>query len=232
MSATILPGTTVPAQHVNLKLGPGLLQQPDAGEAGPSIISTRAGTLNHSFNGSKWWVESNSRRYVPAPQESVIGVIVQKVGDGFRVDIGSAHSASLDGLAFEGATKRNKPNIKIGCLVYARVSLAHKDMEPELECFDAQTRKAEGFGEVRGGFLVRCSLRMCRDLLDSKHFLLPLLGARFPLEAAVGINGRVWVNAKEQKHIITISRCIEAVDPDGGGLDEAGVKALLGSLDI
>ncbi|KAG6820702.1 hypothetical protein H0H93_012755 [Arthromyces matolae] len=163
MASTVLPGTFVPAQHVNLKLGPGLVQKNGANEAGPSVIATRAGLLNHSSNGSKWWVESNSRRYVPAPQESVIGVVVQKVGDGFRVDIGGAHSASLDGLAFEGATKRNKPNLKIGSLVYARVSLAHKDMEPELECFDAQTRKAEGFGEVKNGFLVRCSLKMCRE---------------------------------------------------------------------
>jgi exosome complex component RRP40 len=38
---------------------------------------------------------------------------MQKVGEGFRVDIGSAHPASLDGLAFEGATKRNKPNLKV-----------------------------------------------------------------------------------------------------------------------
>ncbi|GLB38361.1 putative KH domain containing protein [Lyophyllum shimeji] len=232
MSATVLPGTGVPAQRVNLKLGPGLLQNRDANEAGPSIITTRAGTLNHSANGSRWWVESNSRRYVPAPQESVIGVIVQRVGEGYRVDIGSAHYASLDSLAFEGATKRNKPNLKVGSLVYARVSLAHKDMEPELECFDAQTRKSEGFGELKGGFLVKCSLKMCRDLLDPKHFLLPLLGARFPLEAAVGMNGRVWVSAKEPRQIIAISRCIEAVDPDGGGLDEAGVKALLGTLDV
>ena len=38
---------------------------------------------------------------------------MQKVGEGFRVDIGSAHPASLDSLAFEGATKRNKPNLKV-----------------------------------------------------------------------------------------------------------------------
>lgn len=119
-------------------------------------------------------------QYVPAPQESVIGLVVGRSGEGWRVDIGSAHSASLDGLAFEGATKRNRPNLKVrdsihqhranqydpshqvGSLVYARVSLAHKDMEPELECFDAQTRKSEGFGELKGGFLVRCSLKMCR----------------------------------------------------------------------
>jgi hypothetical protein len=48
-------------------------------------------------------------------------------------------------------------------LVYARVSLAHKDMEPELECFDVQTRKAEGFGELKSGFQGSCSLRIARE---------------------------------------------------------------------
>jgi len=130
MTSIILPGEPVSAQHVNLKLGPGLLQSTS------SIISTKAGTLNHSANNSRWWVENNSRRvrylfvllglfihkrlqYVPAPQESVIGQIIQKAGEGFRVDIGGAHAANLDGLAFEGASKRNKPNLK----VFYRISL-------------------------------------------------------------------------------------------------------------
>ncbi|EEB90540.1 hypothetical protein MPER_11234 [Moniliophthora perniciosa FA553] len=204
--SVVLPGEQVHAQHVNLKLGPGLLQ-------------------------TKPCVDFERKTYVPAAQEPVIGVISQRQGEGYRVDIGSAHSANLDGLAFEGASKRNKPNLKVGCLVYARVSLAHKDMEPELECFDAQTHKAEGFGELKGGFLVRCSMRMCRQLLDSNHFLLPLLGAMFPLEVAIGLNGRVWVNSKEAKQIIAIVRAIEAADPDGGGLDEDGVKALLAGMD-
>lgn len=57
----VLPGETVPAQHVNLKLGPGLQQLSNA-EGSMSIVSTRAGELQHSTNGSKWWVESNARR--------------------------------------------------------------------------------------------------------------------------------------------------------------------------
>lgn len=52
--------------------------------------------------------------------------------------------------------------LKIGSLVYSRVSLAHKDMDPELECFDAQTHKSEGFGELKDGLLVTCSLKMSR----------------------------------------------------------------------
>ncbi|KAF9221676.1 hypothetical protein BS17DRAFT_785168 [Gyrodon lividus] len=237
MSSIILPGEYVPAQHVNLKLGPGLLQlsTPQASVKGISsqpIISIRAGALNHSATKSKWWVEGNSRRYVPAPQESVIGIVTGRSGEGWRVDIGSAHPASLDGLAFEGATKRNKPNLKVGSLLYARISLAHKDMEPELECFDAQTHKAEGFGELKGGFVTQCSLQMSRLLLDSKHFLLPLLGSWFPFEAAVGMNGRIWVSAKEIKQTIAVVRCIEAVDPYGGGMDEASVKKFLGKLEL
>ena len=52
-------------------------------------------------------------KYIPAPQESVIGVVTARSGENWRVDIGSAHAASLDGLAFEGATKRNRPNLKV-----------------------------------------------------------------------------------------------------------------------
>jgi hypothetical protein len=132
MSEIVLPGEPVDAKHPNLKLGPGLLQLSDG-----SIISTKAGTLCHNQNRSKWYVESNSRRvstknpihpsrvysdlfqYIPSAQESVIGVVVGKNGaEGFRVDIGGPHNANLDALAFEGATKRNRPNLKVVSISY------------------------------------------------------------------------------------------------------------------
>lgn len=127
MSEVVLPGEPIDAKHPNLKLGPGLLQLSDG-----STISTKAGTLCHNQNRSKWWVKSNSKRvstrnaissscirsdwlqYIPAAQESVIGAVVGKNGaEGFRIDIGGAHNANLDALAFEGATKRNRPNLKV-----------------------------------------------------------------------------------------------------------------------
>ena len=54
----------------------------------------------------------------------MVGVIIQKVGEGYRVDIGSAHPASLDSLAFEGATKRNKPNLKASSIFF--IPLIHE----------------------------------------------------------------------------------------------------------
>jgi exosome complex component RRP40 len=47
-------------------------------------------------------------------------------------------------------------------------------MEPELECFDAQTRKAAEFGELKGGFMVQCSLQMCRQYVSILIMLPPL----------------------------------------------------------
>ena len=70
------------------------------------------------------------------------------------------------------------------------------------------------------------------SLLDPKHFLLPFLGSRFPLEAAVGMNGRIWISAKEIKQTIAVVRCIEAVDPDGGGMDEGGIRKLFSRIEI
>jgi len=58
-------------------------------------------------------------------------------------------------------------------------------MEPELECFDAQTHKAAEFGELKGGFMVRCSLRMCRQyVLFSYPPTLLLLCAHTAAKAA------------------------------------------------
>lgn len=59
--STVLPGEHIPAQHVNLKLGPGLLHQSFFdGQAG--VVATRAGDVQHSKNRSRWWIEGNSRR--------------------------------------------------------------------------------------------------------------------------------------------------------------------------
>jgi exosome complex component RRP40 len=62
-SELVFPGETVPAKHVNLKLGPGLLQQANlSNPSESSVTSTKAGLLQHSANRSKWWVDSNARR--------------------------------------------------------------------------------------------------------------------------------------------------------------------------
>lgn len=45
--------------------------------------------------------------------ESVIGVVVGKTVEHYKIDIGAAQTALLGVLAFEGASKRNKPNHEV-----------------------------------------------------------------------------------------------------------------------
>lgn len=57
--------------------------------------------------------------------------------ENFAVDIGAPFPAVLNFLAFEGATRRNRPKLAEGDLVYARVVMAHRDIDAELSCVDA-----------------------------------------------------------------------------------------------
>lgn len=66
------------------------------------------------------------RRYVPTRSENVLGVVTAKAGDTFRVDIGAADQASLSYLAFEHATKKNRPNVNVGDVVYAKLLVASR----------------------------------------------------------------------------------------------------------
>lgn len=56
-------------------------------------------------------------QYIPGAQDPVVGVVIARSGENYRVDIGAAHPATLDALAFEGASKRFRPNLKVPFLL-------------------------------------------------------------------------------------------------------------------
>jgi exosome complex component RRP40 len=51
--------------------------------------------------------------------------------------------------------------LQVGSLVYARLLVGNKDMEPQLTCVDAYER-ASGMGELAGGYMTQCSVGLCR----------------------------------------------------------------------
>jgi len=106
-------------------------------------------------------------QYTPTAEDLVIGTVVERHPENYRVHIGGSQLARLPALAFEGATKRSKPNIQVGALIYARVDVAIKDMEPELSCTSPHFKKEwvtgqSFFGELTGGYSFDCSLRLAR----------------------------------------------------------------------
>ena len=59
--------------------------------------------------------------YEPQKGDLVIGTIKMKSSDYYIVDISAPLDGTLGALEFDGATKRNKPNIQQGSLIYCRV---------------------------------------------------------------------------------------------------------------
>eukprot|EP00750_Incisomonas_marina_P006121 INCI14330.1.p2 GENE.INCI14330.1~~INCI14330.1.p2 ORF type:complete len:248 (-),score=47.56 INCI14330.1:2405-3061(-) len=117
-----------------------------AANVAPSITATKAGVFRFRPK-NRFWVENNQKRYVPVTDDVVIGVVASRHAENYKVDVGTSSLVQLDALAFDGASKRNKPNLQVGDVVYARVILANCDVEPEISCaVSERSGKKNGLG--------------------------------------------------------------------------------------
>ncbi|CAG9763233.1 unnamed protein product [Ceutorhynchus assimilis] len=205
----LLPGEIVD----NLKskdrhtiIGPGLRRNEE--NPNKSLIVTQAGWLRFR-SPNTYWIDSRRNRYIPKKGDLVIGIVTKKSGDIVRVDIGSAETASLSVFSFEGATKKMRPDLNIGDIVYAKLLTAHKDMEPELVCIDQYFRAGRLGILSNDGFLVCLNLNLAETLLNAENPLLRTLGKKFPYEIVIGVNGRAWIKANQAKDVLTICKTFE-----------------------
>ena len=71
--------------HGDIKVivGPGLTRE------GSQVFANRCGILRQKISAkiAVFWVDCHSKRYVPNRGENVIGVVVGKAGDSFRVSL-------------------------------------------------------------------------------------------------------------------------------------------------
>lgn len=190
--------------------GPGLRR------CGDRLLVTKCGRLRHKEpsggGGGVYWVDSQQKRYVPVKGDHVIGIVIAKSGDIFKVDVGGSEPASLSYLAFEGATKRNRPNVQVGDLIYGQCVVANKDMEPEMVCIDSCGR-ANGMGVIgQDGLLFKVTLGLIRKLLAPDCEIVQELGKLYPLEIVFGMNGRIWVKAKTIQQTLILANVLEACE--------------------
>ncbi|XP_059203014.1 exosome complex component RRP40-like [Centropristis striata] len=196
---------TEPVRPDKVLCGPGLRR------SGDRLLVCKSGVLRHK-QPNMFWMDSQQRRYVPAKGETVIGIVTTKSGDVFKVDFGGSEQASLSYLAFEGATKRNRPNVQVGDLVFSQFVVANQDMEPELVCVDSCGR-ANGMGVFGGGGLVfSVSLGLVRRLLAPHSELLSDLQQLFPCELVVGMNGRLWVKSSRVQQTLIIANLLQSAE--------------------
>jgi len=198
-----------------LKLGPGLRHIPPN-----TITPTVAGELCSDPKKNAVWVEFNGGHYIPTAGDLVIATIQRSAMDVYYATISDfTPAATLPHLSFEGATKKTRPQLAAGALVYASVTLANKHMDPEIECVSSSTGKSDGLGPLVGGMLFNISLGMARRLMMPKPaeqgalVILDELGdAGVAFEIAVGRNGKIWVDSKSVDTTLKIGRAIQDVD--------------------
>lgn len=85
-------------------------------------------------------------QYVPVKGDHVIGIVTAKAGDVFKLDVGGSEQASLSYLAFEGATKRNRPNVQVILTFIGDSALV-------MSFGGASTKRFSSFSSVEGIFI-------------------------------------------------------------------------------
>ncbi|XP_075220550.1 exosome complex component Rrp40 [Lycorma delicatula] len=210
INGVVIPGDKVTdidkiAESSKVILGPGLRRFEG------KVLITKSGILKQRGH-ITFWVDCQQKRYVPSCGEFVIGIVTNKAGDYFKVDIGSSEMAALSYLSFEGATKKNRPDINVGDALYTKILSANKDMEPELVCVDSDWKKGfAGLLDTRG-FIFTCSLNLVHKVLSCCNELFNILGRLVRFEVAVGMNGRIWIKSENYRYTLAIINTILSVE--------------------
>lgn len=106
-------------------------------------------------------------------------------------------------------------------------------MEVELSCVSATSGKADGFGPLKGGTLFDISTGFARRLLLPESrvarpagdgggavVVLELLAEKLGFEAAVGRNGKVWVDGGNVKTTLVVGKALVETDEKSLGLEQ------------
>lgn len=151
---------------------------------------------------------SLGKYYSPKVDDPVLGVIVQKSSEFYRIDIGSYSHAILNTKDFEGATKKAKPNLNLGDLIFARVQKVNKFDVPVLSCISPHEHKnwASGesfFGNLQGGNLFSFNKLNTWEFYKN-NYALNRLNDVVDYEIVIGFNGKMWINSDTPENIYNI----------------------------
>ncbi|QPG75893.1 hypothetical protein FOA43_003279 [Brettanomyces nanus] len=208
----VLPGNQIQVKSANVVLGPNVDIAP--GSINETVLTpTTAGMLKvkkANPQSSLYYVESNTKRYVPQINDFVIGVLFGAFGEYFRISLNSfSPPVLLNQYSFPNASKKNRPRLSNGDLVYARVSAVERNVDVELSCIDATTGKEGGFGVLSDGLVFDVKLAFARYLLfNSDAEIFTQLVKRCKFEIAIGVNGRIWIKTDDIKTTIA---CVNVI---------------------
>jgi exosome complex component RRP40 len=182
---------------------------------------------------------STQKRYIPRKGDPVVCTVVKATATFYSVSIGAAHPASLGVTAFDGATKPNRPRLKVGDVVYAHVEQCDAGLTVDVSCCAVGAVAAKDwstgealFGPLTGGTVVAVPLGYASDLFHGRVSVLSRIGEKCAYEACIGLNGRIWIRgsvaggghgggaagplATEEAVTIAVAECLLELAADAG----------------
>jgi exosome complex component RRP40 len=103
----------------------------------------------------------------------VLGIFVQRQLVSLFVDIGYNELASLSFYDFEGSTKRTKPNVDRGDVIYGRLKI-DGECQPQIICVN-EDGNTDGMGVLHEhGYLLDIPIDTANDLIDHDNLLAEL----------------------------------------------------------
>ncbi|KAL9114920.1 MAG: hypothetical protein Q9227_001163 [Pyrenula ochraceoflavens] len=214
-SQVLLPGDAIPSSTLtpNTRLLRGI-------HPSSPPTSKQAGTLQSHPKKRTLTLTPTNIPYTPLTGDLVIAQVQRTVFEEFSCSLAPhTPSAFLPHLAFEGANKKTRPQLKSNDLVYAKVTFAARNMETQLSCVDPATGKSEPemLGPLTGGMVFDVSVALAERLLRRDGVVvLEELGEKMQggFEVAVGKNGRVWVDCPQGgvRGVLAVGRCLRETD--------------------
>ncbi|XP_075254939.1 exosome complex component RRP40-like isoform X2 [Convolutriloba macropyga] len=168
------------------------------------------------------------RQYAAQKGDEIVGIVLGKMVDAFKIDIGCGESAMLNVLSFEGATKRSYPDLKIGDVVFCRLISSDASYEYEVVCIDGKG-KANGLGPLSStqpSTVIHTSCNFCRRMLSDTFPLLNGLSEMYKFEICVGINGRIYIAASSHGTLMLVANTILTAE----NMDDAKITKMLRKL--
>jgi exosome complex RNA-binding protein Rrp4 len=151
---------------------------------------------------------SVGKYYSPKVDDFVIGTIVQKSSEFYKVEINTYTPAILNTKDFEGATKKSKPNLNLGDTIFARVLKVNKFDAPILSCISQHSTKtwATGesyFGGLKNGNIFNFPKINTWDFYKD-NYALKRLEDYVKFDISIGCNGKLWINSDSVENIFSI----------------------------
>lgn len=153
-------------------------------------------------------VKLEGNYYKPETNDVIIGVIQSKTGELYRLDINAYTNAILGATEFEGATKKTKPNYKIGDVIFGKILKTNKFDVPLLTCISGDGKSWSSgqayFGGCNSGLLVKYPLKYSVIFLQFSKGICQRIKDAIDFEFSIGCNGYLWINSKSIKLILKI----------------------------